>query len=180
MAKNKERHANEGKDLKRDSQHESRKGDQQTAMQTRRGYQLQQPHSPFAFMRRFNEEMDRLFQDFSFGRAFPGSSFGREMGMFGEHGSSMWSPQVEVFERGGELVVRADLPGMQKDDVAVDITDNTLVIHGERRSEREEEDEGYYRTERSYGSFYRAIPLPEGVDAEKLPQRCFRDHHGRS
>lgn len=166
MAKTKESPTNASKDLKRDNQRESRKDEQQTAMQSRRGYELQQPRSPFAVMRRFNEEMDRLFQEFGFGGGFPGSSLGREMSMFGEHAPSMWSPQVEVFERAGELVVRADLPGLKKDEVQVDITDNALVIRGERRSEREEEEEGYYRTERSYGSFYRAIPLPEGVDTE--------------
>jgi HSP20 family protein len=63
-------------------------------------------------------------------------------------------------------VVRADLPGMSKDDINVEITDDALVIRGERRSEREENEEGYYRSERSYGSFYRRIPLPEGVSAE--------------
>lgn len=145
----------------------TRKEDQRTqAVQTRRGQQeLQRPQSPFAFMRRFNEEMDRLFQDFGFGRGLQVSPFGREPGLFGESRST-WSPQVEVIEHGGKLVVRADLPGMTRDDIEVDVTDNRLVIRGERRSEHEEEEEGYYRSERSYGSFYRAIPLPEGVDAE--------------
>lgn len=178
MPKTKERSASESKDSRRDSQQESRKGEQQTAIQTRRGghdlQQQQQPYSPFALMRRFNEEMDRLFQDFGFGRGFTGSSLGREMSMFGGQGPSMWSPQVEVFERGDQLVVRADLPGMKKDDVQVDIADNALVIRGERRSEREDEDEGYYRTERSYGSFYRAVPLPEGVNTENA-EASFRD-----
>ena len=122
--------------------------------------------SPFAFMRRFSEEMDRLFEDFGFGGSLFAPSFGRGLSRFGELGQSMWSPQVEVFEREGQLVVRADLPGMTKDDINVDITDDALVIRGERKSEREENEEGYYRTERSYGSFYRQIPLPEGVNAE--------------
>ena len=122
--------------------------------------------SPFAFVRRFSEEMDRLFEDFGFGRSLQAPTFGRGLSRFGEVERSMWSPQVEVFERGGQLVVRADLPGLTKDDINIDITDDTLTIRGERREEREEDEEGYYRTERSYGSFYRSIPLPEGVNAE--------------
>ena len=119
--------------------------------------------SPFAFMRRFRDEVDRLFEDFGFGRGFLTPGFGRG---FGDLGQSVWSPQVEVFERGGQLVVRADLPGMTKDDINIDVTDDSLIIRGERKSEREENEEGYYRSECSYGSFYRQIPLPEGINAE--------------
>lgn len=172
MAKAKQDTPNAGKGLKRDAARESRKSEQQTAMQSRRGYELQQPRSPFALMRRFSEEMDRLFEDFGFGRGL--SLLGQDTNVFGGQGPSKWSPQVEIFEREGELVVRADLPGMKKDDVEIDITGNTLVIHGERRSEHEEEEEGYYRTERSYGGFYRAIPLPEGVDTDNA-EANFRD-----
>ena len=124
--------------------------------------------SPFAFMRRFSEEMDRLFEDFGFGRGLAAPGFGREFfpTAFGEFGGSAWSPQVEVFEREGQLVVRADLPGLTKDDVKVEVTDNAINLSGERKSEHEEKGEGFYRSERSYGSFYRQIPLPEGVNAE--------------
>ena len=78
---------------------------------------------------------------------------------------SIWAPQVEIFERGNSLVVRADLPGLSREDVDVEVEDDALVIRGERHSDVEDEQEGYYRSERSYGSFYRAIPLPDGVDA---------------
>jgi HSP20 family protein len=143
-----------------------RGGQGQTGV-ARRGQYGPWSGSPFAFMRRFSEEMDRLFEDFGFGGGLLAPSSGRELGGFGEAGAGAWSPQVEVFEREGQMVVRADLPGMTKDDVNVDITDGALVIRGERRSGREENEEGYYRTERSYGSFYRQIPLPEGVNAEE-------------
>lgn len=76
---------------------------------------------------------------------------------------SLWSPQIETFQRGNEFVVRADLPGLEKDDVKVDITDDSITIEGERREEHEEDREGYYRSERSYGSFCRVVPLPEGA-----------------
>jgi HSP20 family protein len=122
--------------------------------------------SPFSFMRRFSEQMDRLFGDFGFGRSLA-PSFGGEVGRLADLESSLWSPQVEVLERGKQLIVRADLPGLTKDDIDVDITDDSIVIRGERRQEREENEEGYYRSERSYGSFYREIPLPEGVNASE-------------
>jgi len=132
--------------------------------------------SPFSFMRRFSEEMDRLFEDFGFGRGWFAPSFGRDFfpAGFGEFGQSGWSPQVEVFEREGQLVVRADLPGLTKDDVKVEVTDNALNISGERKSEHEEKGEGFYRSERSYGSFYRSIPLPEGAGADAA-EATFRD-----
>ncbi len=124
--------------------------------------------SPFTFMRRFSEEMDRLFEDFGFGRGWLAPSFGREFfpPTLGAFGASAWSPQVEVFEREGQLVVRADLPGLTKDEVKVEVTDNAINISGERKAEHEERGEGFYRSERSYGSFYRQIPLPEGVNAD--------------
>jgi len=116
---------------------------------------------PFSLMRRFSEEMDRVFADF-LGRApgwaaMPGRSPMSESG---------WVPNVDIFERKGELVVNAELPGLAKDDVKVEIADDLLTIQGEKREDKEEEKEGYYATECRYGSFYRAIPLPEGADAQ--------------
>lgn len=131
--------------------------------------------SPFSFMRRFSEEMDRLFEDFGFGSRGMMPSFERRpISAFGEMGRSLWSPQIETFEREGQLVIRADLPGMSKDDVNVELTDEGIMLSGERRNENEERREGFYRSERSYGSFYRQIPLPEGVNAEDA-QASFRD-----
>lgn len=90
--------------------------------------------------------------------------------MFG----TLWSPQVEIFERGNNLVVRADLPGLSRENVDVELDDDALIIRGERQSDTENEDEGFYHSERSYGSFYRAIPLPEGIDASSC-NATFRD-----
>ena len=123
--------------------------------------------SPFAFMRRFSDEMDRLFEDFGFGRGWFAPGFERGLDRLGALAGGAWTPQVEVLERGNQLIIRADLTGMTKDDIKVDLEDNSLVIRGERKSEREEDEEGYYRSERSYGSFYRRIPLPSGVNAEQ-------------
>ena len=123
--------------------------------------------SPFQMMRRFRDEMDRLFENFGFGRSLM-PSFGHDLfsRSFGDFGENVWSPQVEMFEQGGKLVVRADLPGLKKDEVNVEVTDDALTISGERRTENEEQGEGFYHSERSYGSFFRRIPLPEGVNAE--------------
>ncbi len=79
---------------------------------------------------------------------------------------TLWTPQIETFQRGDQFVVRADLPGLKKEDVDIELTEDSLTIEGERREEREEDREGYYRSERSYGSFYRIVPLPEGAITE--------------
>ena len=120
--------------------------------------------TPFRMLERFADEMDRVFDDFGFGRLRlrqPGGGFGFLSG------EEMWTPEVEIFDRNGELVIHADLPGLTKDDVKVDVTDNQVTIEGERHRQREEEREGVYRSERSYGKFYRVIPLPEGVIADQ-------------
>ena len=85
----------------------------------------------------------------------------------GEGREGEWLPSPEVTERGGKLVVRADLPGLRKDDVKVELNDEMFIIQGERKQEKTEEREGYSYNECSYGSFYRSIPLPAGADASK-------------
>jgi HSP20 family protein len=119
--------------------------------------------NPFGLMRRFSEEVDRLFEEFGLGRGLRSWRSGQGR----EQGQAMWSPQIEMYERDNHLVICADLPGLKKDDIQVEITENTLTLHGERHQEFEDAREGYRRSERSYGSFYRAISLPEGVNAEQ-------------
>src|SRR4030095_8084641 len=111
---------------------------------------------PFSLMDRFAEEMDRIFENFGFGqgRLAPFAGRGLSRG-FGEGGMQTWSPSIEVFEREGQLVVRAELPGITKDNVKVDVDDNMLIISGERKQEQEKQEKGFYHTERSFGSFYR-------------------------
>jgi len=99
---------------------------------------------------------------------------GQGSGLPSLQGLGLWAPQVEMFERGNNLVVRADLPGLSREDVDVEVDDDALIIRGERRNELEDDQEGYYRSERSYGSFYRAIPLPENVDPTSC-QATFKD-----
>ncbi len=122
--------------------------------------------SPFTFMRRFSEEMDRLFGE-GFGRDWLSPVVEGSLERLTSLGNSKFSPQVEVFERNDTLVVRADLPGVTKDKVTIDIANEAVVIRGKRKSEREKDAAGYYRSERSYGNFYRRIPLPEGVRVDR-------------
>jgi len=88
--------------------------------------------------------------------------------------SEMWAPDIEVSQHDNEFVVRADVPGMKKEDVSVDVTDNDITISGERRLEEETERGGVYRSERSYGTFFRTIPLPEGAIADQA-KASFKD-----
>lgn len=85
--------------------------------------------------------------------------------------TTQWVPDVEIVERKGQLVVKADLPGMKPEDVKVEFCDGVLTLQGERKYEHEEEKEGVYRSERSYGSFSRSIELPEGVIGDQINAR---------
>jgi HSP20 family protein len=113
--------------------------------------------NPFSLMRRMSEEMDRIFGEFGFERGESGGARG-----------GTWSPAIEVAEREGNYVVHAELPGLKPEDVKVELTEDALVIQGERKSQHEEKQGGVHRTERRYGQFYRAVPLPEGVNAEQV------------
>jgi HSP20 family protein len=126
--------------------------------------------SPFSLMRRMSEEMDRLFQNF--GQDFGMESGGYEGGRQGGRDAYGWSPAIEVTQREGKLIVQCELPGVSANDVKVEITNDALILEGERRSEREQNDRGIQRSERQYGAFYRTIPLPEGANIEQANARC--------
>jgi HSP20 family protein len=121
--------------------------------------------SPFAMMRRFMEDMEQQWSSLGTGRGGQG---------IGTPGGTSFAPPMEIFERDGHLVVRADLPGLTKDDIQVEVTEDSLTITGERRSEHEGQQGGVLRSERHYGSFHRHIPLPEGVNAEQV-RASFQD-----
>ena len=105
-------------------------------------------------MRRITEELDRAFEP-------------REgLPWMPELYPRMWAPQIEVFERDEKFIVRVDLPGLKKEDVKIEVTHDELTIEGERKLEKEEKEEGLYRTERMYGKFLRRIEIPEYVKAE--------------
>jgi HSP20 family protein len=121
---------------------------------------------PFAMMERLSQEMDQLFDSFFYGR--PLARTGRQSQI-----PSLWAPEVDICEEGNQLRLSVDLPGVPKDAVKIDIQEGMLTIQGERREERTEggEQQGFRRTERRYGSFYRSIPLPDGADAEHAQAR---------
>jgi HSP20 family protein len=78
------------------------------------------------------------------------------------------APRVDVFERGGDIVIKAELPGIKKEDIDLSIEGNDLVLRAEQHEEREVKDENWYRMERTYGSLYRRLPLPDGTRAEAV------------
>ena len=124
--------------------------------------------SPFAMMRRLSDDMERMFEGGWSAYRFPKLLQGFDFA------ATRWSPDIEVFERNGELVVRADLPGMTRDNVKVEVFEGNLIIGGERKEEKEQKEKGYYACERSYGTFHRAVPLPEGVKADEA-RATFKD-----
>jgi HSP20 family protein len=79
-----------------------------------------------------------------------------------------WVPAMDLVETEDHLVLRADLPGLEQDDVNVEVKDGVLTISGERRAEQEQKSEGFHRVERAFGSFSRSLLLPDGIDAEKV------------
>lgn len=129
---------------------------------------------PFELMDRMTDEMDRAF-DRVFGElGWPRRSWlPRNLGSPAT-GEGLWAPRIEAFQKGDRFIVRAELPGLKKDDIQVELTDEALTVRGERREEHEEEREGYFHSEREYGRFQRTIPLPEGVIGESA-QASFKD-----
>ena len=134
--------------------------------------------NPYEFMRRMGAEMERVFEDAGLGHGPPGPA-GEPMAGGALAGGALvrgrrasdtgvWTPRIETLRRGDELVVRADLPGVKKEDVHVDVEGGVLTLSGERRQRHEERRDGVYRSEQSYGSFFRSIPLPEDVDGERI------------
>jgi HSP20 family protein len=127
---------------------------------------------PFQMLERFTSEMDRLFGDVGFGRGWLVPRLPSEWMRTAR--TENWRPDIEMFQRNTDLIVRADLPGLKKDDVKVEITQDAVTIQGERRHEHEEEKDGVYRSERSYGSFCRVMALPEGAIVDQA-KATFKD-----
>jgi HSP20 family protein len=102
-------------------------------------------------MREFANEMDRMIR---------GDGSATE--------SESWTPAMDVQQCNDSLIVSAELPGLKKEDVKVEVNDDSLVIQGERKQQHQEDHPGYHRWERNYGRFYRAIRLPEGAKADQV------------
>lgn len=108
----------------------------------------------------FRSEFDRFVERF-FNEPFGGFPFGAP-------GASGWTPALDVVESADELTVRAELPGLQPEDIRIEVSGEMLVLSGEKRQQAEESRENWYRAERRFGAFRRAIPLPAAVDADRV------------
>jgi HSP20 family protein len=111
---------------------------------------------PFRDLRTINDEMDRFFPSF-----WP--NVDREPATAGH-----WAPAADLYEDKDQIIVKLELPGIRKEDVSISLTEDTLTIKGERKSEKEENRENYYRLEGNYGSFLRVIALPRPVKSDAV------------
>ncbi len=109
-------------------------------------------------------EMNRLFDEMFGGLA-------RRSGRQGEGLADSWSPALDVLHEDGDVLVRAELPGVKPDDVDITLSRGVLTISGQRKAEQEQQGQGYYVRERRYGSFRRSLVLPEGIDESKIDAR---------
>jgi HSP20 family protein len=103
----------------------------------------------------FHTDINRVFDTF----------FG---GLTANGAMRRWVPAMDLVETDDHLVLRADLPGLDKDDVNIEVNDGILTVSGERKAEHEETKNGYHRVERAYGGFSRSLSLPQGIDAEQV------------
>ena len=114
---------------------------------------------PFRNLMGVKRDLDRMFSDFDDD---------------GETTASLWRPAVDIFETKDNLVLRAELPGMNKDDVHISVENNVLTLKGERKIDKEIKRENYHRVERTYGTFCRSFTLPTSVAKNKI-EATFRD-----
>jgi HSP20 family protein len=105
---------------------------------------------PFAELGELRSHLDRMFDEFTDGRERP------------------WTPAIDIVRRNGNLVVRADIPGIKPEEVKIDVEDDILTVSGEHEEHKEEKDKHYVRRERRYGSFSRSMTLPPGVEAKNI------------
>jgi len=113
--------------------------------------------NPFKDIEKVRSEMDRLWDTFLFGR--PQRRGFEEI--------AEWLPAVDVTETKSEIVVNAEIPGMEAKDIDISLNEGTLTIRGEKKQEKEEKEEAYHLIERRYGTFTRSIPLPKEVDGNR-------------
>ena len=116
---------------------------------------------PFRDLAAIQDRMNQIFED-ALAR-----SRGRDEGLR----TGMWTPAVDIYENNEFVVVKAELPGVEKDRISVEVKEGILTLRGERGFDRELKDESYHRIERAYGSFHRSFSLPVSVDQEKVTAR---------
>lgn len=113
---------------------------------------------PMRDLSSIQEKMNQLFED----------TFSRTRGRDEALGKGMWTPAVDIFETEDAVVVKAEIPGVERDQIAVEIKDGILTLHGERKFEKEVKEENYHRIERAYGTFHRSFSLPSSVEQDKI------------
>ncbi len=113
---------------------------------------------PFRDMITMKDRMDRLFED----------SLNRFRGAAEDMTHSTWSPAVDIYETVDDIVIKAEIPGVNKKDISVEIKDNSLYLKGERKFKKDIKEENYHRMERSYGSFCRIFSLPTSVKQDEI------------
>lgn len=119
---------------------------------------------PFRDLTSIQERMNQIFED-ALAR-----SRGRDEGLR----TGMWTPAVDIYEKDDAVVVKAELPGVEKNQISVEVKDGILTLRGERKFERDVKEESYHRIERSYGTFLRSFSLPVSVDQDQV-KATFRD-----
>jgi HSP20 family protein len=116
---------------------------------------------PFRDLNVLQDRMNRLFDD-----------AGRGWRADEPAATTTWSPAVDIFETENEIVVKAEVPGIDRKDISLNLENNVLTLKGERRFEKETKEENYHRIERAYGGFSRAFSIPATVDYEKIRADC--------
>jgi HSP20 family protein len=114
--------------------------------------------SPYRDMVNVRDEMNRVFNEF----------FGRGSQEEGAWFAGAWSPPVDIFETDEALIMKAELPGFSKDDISIELKDNTLIMKGERKRQDEVKEGNYHRMERMYGAFQRSFMLPTTVEHDNV------------
>lgn len=111
--------------------------------------------TPFRTLERVADEVTRIFDDFGIGRGLGRVPAANDL--------ISWTPRADVTQHGDDLVIRVDLPGMDKNEVTVNVTEDAVTVQGERHRAQDEERDDVFRSERNYGAFDRTIALPPGA-----------------
>jgi HSP20 family protein len=118
---------------------------------------------PFRNLENLHEGITRLFEDTLQGRQYDGDFF-----------SGIWIPAIDMYETENDIVIKAELPGITKEDIDIEVKDGILSLKGERKRDKEVKEENYHRVERYYGAFHRRFALPSHVDSDKVKAK-FKD-----
>lgn len=117
-------------------------------------------------MAQFHQDIDRLFDSFFRGFGFPSMGFGRESAPLAQ--TDWLKPTLDIAANDKEYAISVELPGVDEKDVELELSDETLIIKGEKKQEKERKEQNYYRMERSYGSFQRVLSLPEDAEQDGI------------